>query len=162
MNNPVLFTDGSVNTKTNVGFGAYLLLEEEHLLNENINQKVKLKRFENTSSTKLEVETLLWALSEIAGFEGKLKIYTDSQNIVGLPGRRSRLEKNNYCAKSGRPINNGDLYRVFFQTTDRINCEIVKIKGHKRTRLKSNIDKLFSIVDRASRNAVREENHSYE
>jgi ribonuclease HI len=127
---------------------------------ENFNQKVKLKRFENTSSTKLEIETLLWALSQIHEFEGIITIYTDSQNIDGLHRRRSRLEKNNYYAKSGRPINNADLYREFFQKTDRINCEIVKIKGHKKTRLKSDIDKLFSLVDRASRNAVREENFS--
>lgn len=159
MIDPILFTDGSVNTKTKIGFGAYLLLNGDDILDERLNQKVKLKRFENTSSTKLEIETLLWALSEIPDFEGKIVIYTDSQNIVGLPDRRARLEKNNYCAKSGRPINNADLYREFFQITEQLHCEFIKIKGHKKTSTKTNIDKLFTLVDRASRNAVREENN---
>ena len=90
----------------------------------------------------------------------KLPFIPTRKILIGLQRRRSRLEKNNYCAKSGRPINNADLYREFFQKTNRINCEIIKIKGHKKTRLKSNIDRLFSLVDRASRNAVREEKNS--
>ena len=39
---PVLFTDGSVNTKKNVGFGAYLLVEKDDLVAEIIKQKVFL------------------------------------------------------------------------------------------------------------------------
>lgn len=35
---------------------------------------------------------LLWSLTEIHGTCRKAVIYTDSQNIVGLPGRRNHLE----------------------------------------------------------------------
>jgi len=61
----LLFTDGSVNTKTKIGYGAYLFLNEEELSGISLKNKVKFKRFENTSSSKLELQTLLYALKEI-------------------------------------------------------------------------------------------------
>jgi len=152
-----LFTDGSVNTKSDIGYGAYLLVTEDEMFSDGLSSKVKLKRFENTSSTKLEMQTLLWALSEVGEFEGEIVVYTDSQNIIGLPGRRERLEKNQYFSKQNRRITNWELYQSFYSLTDELNIEIRKVSGHKKTSTKDNIDRLFTIVDRASRNAVREE-----
>ncbi len=153
----LLFTDGSVNTKTNSGWGAFLAVSDIEIPPEKLMKNVKLRRFKETSSSKLEIQTLIWALSENLHFRGKITVYTDSQTIVGLPDRRVRLEKNDYFSKSGRLINNSDLYREFFAITDQTNCEFLKIKGHNKTSLKDNIDWLFTIVDRASRNAVRGE-----
>lgn len=150
-----LFTDGSVNTKSEIGYGAYLLVPENELFSDGLNSKVKLKRFEKTSSTILEIQTVLWALSEVGDFERKIILYTDSQNILGLPGRRERLEKNNFYSKQNRRITNWELYRDFYRLTDELNIEIRKVSGHKKTSSKDNIDRLFTIVDRASRNALR-------
>ena len=150
-----LFTDGSVNTKSEIGYGAYLLVPENELFSDGLNSKVKLKRFEKTSSTKLEIQTVLWALSEVGDFERKIILYTDSQNIFGLGGRRERLEKNNYYSKQNRRITNWELYRDFYGLTDELNIEIKRVSGHKKTCTKDNIDRLFTIVDRASRNALR-------
>jgi ribonuclease HI len=152
-----IFTDGSVNTKSNVGWGAFLALENIDIATENLKQKVKIKQFEDTSSSKLEIQTLIWALSENLHFEGKITVYTDSQTIVGLHGRRNRLEKNDYHSKSGRQINNHEFYRKFFKLSDQINCEFIKIKGHKQSETKNQIDRIFTLVDRAARNAVRSE-----
>ncbi|HPE77623.1 MAG TPA: hypothetical protein P5210_02595 [Draconibacterium sp.] len=152
-----IFTDGSVNTKTNIGWGAFLVVPDIELQVEKLKQSVKLKRFEDTSSSRLEIQTLIWALSEVLNFNGKITVYTDSQTIVGLAGRRFRLEKNNYHSKSGRLINNYDLYREFFAITDQINCEFIKIKGHKQSVRKDKTDNIFALVDRAARNAVRGE-----
>lgn len=153
-----LFADGSVNTKLNFGYGAFLAVSDTEKPAGDREQLVRLKRFEDTSSTKLELQTLLWALSELIEFEGKIIFYTDSQNILGLPGRRERLEKNNYYSKQNQKITNWELYQQFFRLIDELDCEFIKIKGHKRTAVKDNIDKLFTLVDRASRNAVRSEN----
>jgi ribonuclease HI len=142
-----LFTDGSVNTKTKIGVGAYLVSSNT--------SQVQTKVFENTSSTKLELQTLLWALNEIQHLSNTITVYTDSQNIVGLLGRRQKLEKNNYISKNGKQLNNYDLYQKFYSLFDRLNISIQKVKGHKATINKDEIDKLFTIVDRASRNALR-------
>lgn len=151
----LLFTDGSVNTKTKIGFGAYLIVDSGEIPNEV--PKVKLKRFENTSSTKLELETLLWALNEIQVKNQKIKIYTDSQNIIGLPNRKFKLEQNDFYSGNGKRLNNHELYRSFYEITTTLNCEFIKLEGHSVSTEKDDLDKLFILVDRASRKATREE-----
>jgi ribonuclease HI len=149
----MLFTDGSVNTKLKVGYGAYLALSEGQ---EPQTGHIKLKRFVDTSSTKLELQTLLWALSEITAPE--IISYTDSQNIVGLNSRRKRLEENHYYAKNGKLLNNHELYKQFYQLTDNVNITFTQIRGHTPSNRKSHLDRIFSLVDRASRNALRDYN----
>jgi len=153
----LLFTDGSVNPKLNFGYGAYLAVSENEIRTEDLTPLVMLKRFDETTSVKLELQTMLWALNEVRNFNGKINVYTDSQNILGLPGRRERLEKRDFYSKQNKRITNWELYRDFYLLTDQLNIEIKKVSGHKRTSVKDDIDRLFTIVDRASRNAVRRE-----
>ena len=156
MNELLLFTDGSVNTKTKIGFGACLALVDLNLPFDSIKSLVKIKRFEQTSSTKLELETLLWALGDIDSSGCRVTVYTDSQNIVGLPGRRERFEKNDYRSKKNRRLNHYKLYQAFFRLTDQLCCDFVKVRGHQVSRHKELIDQLFTLVDRASRKSLRD------
>ncbi len=87
MDELMLFTDGSVDTQSHIGYGAYLAVSERGLPLDLLRTCLKVKRFEHTSSTKLELQTLLWALRDIQALGRKVILYTDSQNIVGLPGR---------------------------------------------------------------------------
>jgi len=152
-----LFTDGSVNTRTKIGYGAYLAVPEINSSPESLREQVKVKRFENTSSTRLELETLLWALKEVGKSANKIIVYTDSQNIMKLESRRERLEKNNYQTKKNRPLNNYELYIEFYKMTDKLDCEFIKVHGHKASNKKDDIDMLFTLVDRESRRALRKE-----
>ena len=154
----MLFTDGSLNTRSNIGYGAYLAVSEFGLLLDSLKMRFKVKRFEHTSSTKLELQTLLWALSDIKVLAGKVIVYTDSQNIMGLRGRRDRLEQNDYRSKQNRRLNNYELYQEFYRVTDQLDCEICKVRGHRVSNQKNYIDRLFTFVDRASRNALRKDN----
>jgi ribonuclease HI len=150
-----LFTDGSVNPKSRVGYGAFLVVPQEELYSESLKTSVKIKRFEQTSSTKLELQTLLWALTSIQGLGRKVVVFTDSQNIKGLPGRRTRLEKNDYQSKKHKRIKNYKLYQEFFKIVDQLDCEFIKVRGHKALLQKEEIDKFFTLVDKASRKALR-------
>ena len=155
MNELMLFTDGSLNPKSNIGYGAYLAVPEFGLSLDSLKKLVKVKRFEHTSSTKLELQTLLWALSDIQTLERKVILYTDSQNIIGLHKRRERFEKNDYRSKRNKRIRNYKLYQEFYRITDQLDCELFKVRGHQVSNQKDDIDRLFTIVDRASRNALR-------
>ena len=155
MSEILLFTDGSVNTKTKTGMGAYLAVFDSEISSENLKEKVKTRQFENTSSTRLELETLLWALDEISSSATKISVYTDSQNITGLLRRRERLEKNDFRSKNDRLMNNHDLYREFYRKVDQLNCEFIKVTGHQPSRQKDKIHQLFTLVDRSSRKALR-------
>ncbi len=144
----MLFTDGSVHPSSRVGYGAYLALTDA-----GIDPEIQLKRFENTSSSQLEIETLIWALHVLQ--PKAVTVYTDSQNILGLPGRRMRYEERGYLTKRNNPVRHADLYRAFFHLTDQIDCTFVKVKGHRVSHQKSDIDRLFALVDRAARQALR-------
>lgn len=154
----MLFTDGSVNTNSNIGYGAYLSVHEGGLSLDSLRMSVKVRRFEHTSSTKLELQTLLWALSDIQASGSRVVVYTDSQNIMGLRGRRERFEQNDYRSKKNKRLNNYKLYQEFYIMTDQLDCGFVKVRGHQASNQKDGIDSLFTLVDRASRNALREDN----
>jgi len=86
MDELILLTDGSVNTQSNIGYGAYLAVSERGLSLDSLRTRVKVRRFEHTSSTKLELQTLLWALSDIQALGSKVIVYTDSyrEDVIGL------------------------------------------------------------------------------
>lgn len=169
-----LFTDGSVHAQAKFGVGAYLLVSDISVPIASLYEKVKLKSFDNTSSTKLELQTLLWAVNAVnakeLGEDLMLTIYTDSQNIITLPARQSRLESNNYISRQHKPLANAELYQEFYRLTDgwsrsltRCSANIctsnkytfVKVKGHKVSSEKGKLDQLFSLVDRAARRGLR-------
>jgi ribonuclease HI len=150
-----LFTDSSVNPQEKIGFGAYLLILDENKSIEDMKKNIRTKRFEDTSSTKLELQTLLWALDEI-GKDSFIEVYTDCQNIICLEDRRKRLESNDYKSSKGKLMNNHELYKLFFEKIDKLNLVFIKVKGHKKSSLKDEIDTIFNLVDKASRNALRE------
>jgi len=151
-----LFTDSSVNPQEKIGFGAYLILNDENESLEELKEHIKIKRFGNTSSTKLELQTLLWALDQIIDKDNIVEVYTDCQNIIGLENRRDKLEKNHFYSTSGKLMNNHDLYKDFYEKLDELTLSFIKVKGHKKNSLKDDIDNIFNLVDRASRNALRE------
>ena len=158
MDELILLTDGSVNAQSKIGYGAYLAVSERGLSLDSLRARVKVRRFEHTSSTKLELQTLLWALSDIQALGCKVIVYTDSQNIVELQGRRDRFEQNDYRSKKNIRLNNYELYQKFYRMIDQLDCELVKVRGHQVSNQKDDIDRLFALVDRASRNALRRDN----
>lgn len=155
MSKLLLFTDGSVNVQSKIGCGACLFVAENELSSTDLYSYVKVKRFDNTSSTKLELQTLLWALSEIEANYQKVIIYTDSQNITQLLERRQRLEQNEFRSKKGVLLNNHELYKEFYRLVDSLDCEIIKVQGHQPTKNKNEIERVFALVDKASRKALR-------
>ncbi len=151
-----LFTDGSVHPQSGIGFGAYLLLDSIETYSAEMEKKVVLKKFDDTSSTKLELETLLCALEELDLKENRISIYTDCQNIIGLEARRERFEKNNYITAKGTLIKNHELYKEFYKKMDVLDSVFIKVKGHKKASTKDMIDDIFTLVDTATRKALRE------
>lgn len=153
-----LFTDASVDPQTKIGYGAYLLIPEFSLEAPISKHKtsVKTKKFKDTTSSKLELETLLWALGKIPTKKCKIIVYTDCQNIISLKAREERIVKNNYMSRKNTLIRNHELYRKFYNITDRYECDFIKVKGHKKTEDKDIVDTLFTLVDKASREALRE------
>ena len=168
MNSFALFTDASLNPKLQLGAGACLVVPADFLEQpaESIEagavaELVRIKRFEETSSTALEVRTALWALEEYctglhdAG-PGELRLYCDSQCIAGLPARRAALEAQRYVSRgAGRVLKNTPLYSAFYKLQDQLGFEIIKVAGHTRAATRDTVHRIFSYIDKQARRALR-------
>jgi len=152
-----LFIDGSVNPKTKVGYGAYLSFIGPIPSLSFLQTQLQLRRFEATSSTQLELQNLISALEAVRGKATHFLIYTDSQHIIRLLARRSRLEENNYFSKKGKRLKQADLYQAFYRLIDQLSCDFVKLKGHQASHQKETIDQIFTLVDKAARVAIRQD-----
>ncbi|NVN92757.1 MAG: ribonuclease H [Desulfuromonadales bacterium] len=159
-----LFTDVSVNPQRHMGVGACLLVpvsfldrDPQQVERTEVFAKLRFRRFEETSSTKLEVQTVLWALGEYrAEFgsvdPGTLRVYTDSQCVAGLLGRRAGLEGTSYIARrSAHALRNATLYRAFFAAHDDIGFTLFKVAGHARARSHTTVQRVFAHVDQGVR-----------
>jgi ribonuclease HI len=121
--------------------------------------QLRFRRFTETSSTKLELQTVLWALNEYLatgnGADSSLTVLTDSQCVVGLPERRVKLEANGFIARrSGLPLRNADLYRQFYAAHDVIGFTLAKVAGHARAGSHDTVQRIFSVVDQDVRRAM--------
>lgn len=148
-----IFCDISVEPKSKIGFGAYLVLND---LTEEIHDKnIRLVELVDTSSTKAEIETFITALNSIPNDTSDLIIYTDSQCLEGILDRRKRLEKKNFQGRGGE-LNNAELYKEIYKLYDKLHFKIVKVRGHAKVNEQNKYEKIFSFVDKASRRALRE------
>ncbi|MGB0744605.1 MAG: ribonuclease HI [Opitutales bacterium] len=153
----LLFTDGSAQPQTREGYGAALLLGPDDRARPlgALSAEIQIFKFTATSSTRVELETLLRALQCVPAGCRSLNVYTDSQNILSLPERRTRLEAQDFRSQKGKALKNASLYRSFFEALDRIGFTLVKVKGHQPSSKRNGIDQRFNLVDRAARRACR-------
>lgn len=164
MSSHVLFTDVSVNPQSRLGVGVCLLLPIQFLNTHcdaidraELSSNCFSRRFTDTSSTLLELQTVIWGLSLYKDKVAKplrvdLQLYTDSQSVVGLSRRRESLESNGYHSlRTGLPLANASLYRDFFIISDELGFEVVKIVGHSRASAHDSLKRIFSVVDRCAR-----------
>lgn len=167
MNSFALFTDVSLNPELRCGVGAYLVIPASMLqaspdsIDKTVVDKhVVVRRFENTTSTRLECQTVVWALEEYQNTYGpseadRLQVYTDSQGIAGLLRRRQALELKGFRAKrSNLQVKNAALYRAFYEFSDMLGFEIIKVPGHSRYHSHDAVGRIFSFVDRKARKAL--------
>jgi ribonuclease HI len=154
----------SVSPGLRRGVGAYVVIPASFLEapsaalgRPEITGRLKLRRFEDTSSTRLELQTVLWALAEtLPKPHGSLTIYTDSRCVSGLPGRKSRLMAGGFLSKrTNRPLGNASLYRAFYEFHDDSGFRVVKVDGHSGARARDAVARVFSIVDREARKALK-------
>jgi ribonuclease HI len=166
-NSFALFTDVSLNPQQKFGFGGYLLIpclslqtSPDEIKRAEISAQVRLREFTETSSTKLEIQTVLWALEDYRADKGaepgRLQIYTDSQCVAGLLGRRAGLEKSAFVARrSGKILENAPLYCSFYADYDELEFELIKVVGHSCAASHNTIERIFSYVDKEVRRALK-------
>lgn len=156
-----LFTDVSLNPKQKTGLGAYLVvshalldIQPDNIDTLTIIDKIVFRNFTDTSSTKLELQTALWAIQDYMKKKGKaaFTLYTDSQCISGLMKRRYKLETNNYFSKrTNALLKHALLYKSFYALSDTLGFNVEKVTGHMPSHLHNTVHRIFSYVDKEVR-----------
>ena len=165
-----IFTDVSLNPVLKRGMGAslrlpsdYLDTEKDRLNKKEIIQNLRLRKFENTSSTQLEVETVLWAienfLNQIKITENlKLDLYSDSQCVCGLLERRDGLNKKAFKNSRNETLKHAALYQKFYEYHDLLHFNVIKVTGHSPKDTHDTIHRVFSFIDNEVRQEMRKWN----
>lgn len=159
----LLFTDGSVDPARGLGVGVALGVPESWLDRDprsfdagQIASRCAFRRFEATSSTQLEIDCAIWALTEQAPASTDLVLLTDSQCVAGLLGRRARLENTGFVSgRSGGELRHAERFREFFHLHDRRPFRIMKLAGHTDFRYQNAAHRIFHFVDREARRQLK-------
>ncbi len=123
-----IYTDGSCHTQLLFGaWGSIIFIGDE---------KVILKGLESdTTHNRMELLAVINAINYIDSLnlnDKLISIFSDSQYVVNLTGRKERLKRNNFITKKGTPIQNVDLIMLFVKQIESHKLEFVKVKAHQK------------------------------
>ena len=91
-------------------------------------------------------------------FPCKVNLYSDSAYVVNAfnQGWIYNWVKKDWKTAGNEPVKNKELWQELYSLTKIHTVKFIKVKGHKKNSLKDEIDNIFNLVDRVSRNALRE------
>ncbi len=154
-----VFSDGSFDPKSKKGVAAVLLVSALQWDTPGLEFMVQTKEVGSSSNGQVELEAALWGLrlaKETSKGPLKIQLITDCETIVDLARRRPKLEKVGFLSqRTGKRLSNADLYEQFFQLSDELNPTITWIKGHTAANQKTETHRVFGLVDKAARKALR-------
>ncbi|MBP7810049.1 MAG: ribonuclease HI [Bacteroidia bacterium] len=141
-----IYTDGSCHTQQLIGaWGAIILVGEK---------KVVLSHVETeTTHNRMELLGVIKAveyLEENNLADTVIDVYSDSQYVVNLLTRKTRLKQKNFITKKGTPIQNSDLVQKLIQQIETHDINFTKVKAHQKDG-----DAMNREVDILVRNLVR-------
>lgn len=130
---------------------------EEHGSISLLNKDPHLLVIPEANNIRAELRAVIKAL-ESCKVGTPVVVFTDCQNVVGLPARRKKLEHGGFMSgNTHQPLANTDLYKEFFVQMDRIHPSLVWIKGHSPSKKgRDPVQTNFSQLDRAVRKKLRE------
>lgn len=145
----VVYTDGSCNPEWETGaWAAILFVKDEKIVLSGVEEKTTHQRMELTA-----VITAFEYLAQANLFHQFIQVFTDSQYVVGIPGRSGKLKKMSFITKSGLPLRNADLLQLLMEHIEKLKPTFIKVKAHQR-----GVTQSFNHeVDKLSRKLVREE-----
>ena len=144
-----IYTDGSSHTQLKIGaWAAVILIADE--------KKILSGTVVDTNHQHMELTAAIQALLFVQQYYPEttiINLISDSQYVVGLPGRMQKLQSANFITKQGQPIQNADLVQQLYKLSESFNIDFIKIQAH----LKKKSDQDYNIeVDRLCRKLVRE------
>lgn len=127
-NKITVYTDGSCHTQHLVGsWVAIVLTGDEKIILHGIAK--------NTSHHEMELLAVIKAIEYVYEHytnQTALHIFSDSQYVTGLPGRKEKLQSAGFIVKKGNPIQHADLVKKLFQLLAQFPVIFTKIPSHQK------------------------------
>jgi len=145
----IIYTDGSCHTQLKIGAWASIIIINA--------EKIKLCGTEqNTTHNRMEIQACIESINYIIDKKtsfNEIQIYTDSQYVVGLPGRKDKLKAAGFNTKKGTSIQNPDLVEKLVFLLEKYPIKVIKVKAHQK---KDEVENLNIAVDKMVRRLLRE------
>ncbi len=168
----IIVSDAATSAPKEMAIGVFFCLPESDLtqystfstdnLALTLADKIIFKKYVCKKSTWAEIKTVIDALyhtEKISKTERNIELYTDCQSVIDLLGRRKdKLQKNNFITRSGKILQNAELYQELFKLTEKFSIQTFKIQGHAPDQHRHTVqEKIFSVLDKLCRRKLREE-----
>ena len=144
-----IYTDGSCHTQLLIGgWAAILFIDHE---------KVVLTGQEtDTTHNRMELTAVIKAVNYVQTnypAATSIDIFSDSQYVIGLRGRKARLSAAGFTTNAGKQIQNADLVKELLALDESLTLNFTKIKAHQKENetVNHNIE-----VDKLARKIVRD------
>jgi len=144
-----IYTDGSCHPQWRLGAWAAIIIIDS-------NEFVLSGLAEDTTHQRMELTAVIEAVKHLKNLTpnyGKIHIHTDSQYVVSLRERLTKLRKGNFKTAKGKPIWNSDLIQSLQKLLENIDLHFIKVNAHqKRTEWRN----LNREVDKLARKKLRD------
>jgi ribonuclease HI len=122
-----IYTDGSCHAQHKIGAWVAILFSGKE-------KKILSGLEKNTTNNRMELTAVIKATQHaIAHYKNvSVKVYTDSQYVTVLPGRKEKLVSTDFITGKGTVLQNADLIKIFFTAISVLNIEFMKIKAHQK------------------------------
>ncbi len=171
MDKIIIFTDAATSPTMHIAIGAFLFLDQQQMqsfaecsindLYYKLRDEIIYHQYSSKKSTWSETKTVIDSLKYIHkkfNTIPNVEIYTDCQSLCDLLGKRKeKLQKNNFITRTGKVLQNADLYQELFLIAEKFKIQTFKIKGHhSKSNRMSLQEKIFDVLDKFSRKKLRE------
>jgi ribonuclease HI len=159
-----IYTDASFNKTKEIAVVGFLIFtnSSEHKNNDTQAAIYQERIIQEKNNIRSELRGFIFALEFLKDNPGwnqkemSINIYNDCQNITNLMSRRNRLEEKSFMSiRSGKLLENADLYKIFYQLNEIFNPNIIWVKGHTPEKNRTFVNENFSYLDKLVRKKLR-------
>jgi ribonuclease HI len=127
-NGITVYTDGSCHTQHLAGSWVAIVLAGD--------EKIILKgEARDTTHHEMELLAVINAIEYVYSHytaQTALHVFSDSQYVTGLPGRKEKLQSAGFLVKKGTPVQHADLVKKLFQLLDQFPVTFTKVPSHQK------------------------------
>jgi ribonuclease HI len=110
---------------------------------------------EHTTNNQMEIVAVIQAIHHIKDLSldlARIEIYTDSQYVMGIPGRASKLKSNDFHTRRGTDIQNSQLVQTLLKLLEVYPVTFIKVASHQK---RTDVHDYNREADMIARAAVR-------